>query len=141
MAKMKVCVSYDHEHDHRYRRLLEAWDAHTDIPFSFDSQTPEEINSENYSVIKGVLTRKIGDATRLLVIVGQYATQRHPRWREIGDHNWMYWEINKAKELGKKIVAVKLSRSHDSPPPLLNSGASWAYSFELEPITDALKGR
>ena len=35
-------------------------------------------------------------------------------------------EINKAKELGKKLVAVKLDWSYESPTALLNSGAKWA---------------
>jgi hypothetical protein len=127
MAKVKVCVSYDHEHDQAYRRLLEAWDANPSIPFSFNSLTPEEIKSDDYGVVKRVLSLKINDATRLLVIVGKHVTKRHPRWQEIGDHNWIYWEINKAKSLGKKLVAVKLDRTFETPEPLLNSGAAWAF--------------
>jgi hypothetical protein len=139
MAKMKVCVSYDADHDKEYRRLLEAWDANSNIAFSFNNLTPEEIKSENYTAVKGVLTKKISSATRLLVIVGEHAKQRHPRYQEIGDHNWMYWEINKAKELSKKLVAVKIDKSFESPDPLLNSGAYWANSFTLKAITAALE--
>lgn len=141
MAKIKVCVSFDYENDGRLRQLLAAWNANPNINFSFDDKTPNEIQSNDYSVVKGVLTKKISDATRLLVIVGQHATQRHPRWREIGDHNWMCWEINKAKTLNKKLVAVKVDRSYESPTPLYNSGASWAYSFTLDSITTALRAQ
>lgn len=139
MAKVKVCVCYDHQDDQQYRRLLEAWDANRNVDFALTSLTPEEVNSDNYSVIQGVLTKHITEATRLLVIVGRHATRRHPRWSEIGDRNWIYWEVNKAKDLGKKLVGVKLDRSFDSPEPLLGSGASWAMSFNLDAIVDALR--
>lgn len=139
MAKVRICVSFDYENDGHLKHLLAAWNAHPDIEFSFDDRTPKEIQSDDYSVIKAGLARKISEAKCLLVIVGKYATRRARDAALIGDINWMNWEINKAKQLKKKLVAVKIDRNFDSPPALLNSGASWAYKFELEAIVDALK--
>ncbi|WP_222433411.1 TIR domain-containing protein [Rummeliibacillus suwonensis] len=138
MAKKKVCISFDYENDKHYKNLLSAWDKNTDFEFSFNDLTPSEINSDDYSRVKAVLTQKINSATYLLVIIGKHANDKHPRSIEIGDKNWINWEINKGKELGKKLIAVKLDNSNESPSAILNSGASWAKSFTQESIINAL---
>jgi len=138
MAKKKVCISFDYENDRNYKNLLAAWDANSNFEFSFNDLTPTEINSNDYSRVKAVITQRISSATYLLVIVGEHANDVHPRRVEIGDRNWLNWEINKAKELGKKVVAVKLNKSYESPTALLNSGASWAMSFTKDSIIKAL---
>ena len=137
MAKKKVCVSFDYTNDKNYRYLLSAWDANTNFDFGFNDFTPNEINSENYSRVKAVITQRRKESTYLLVLVGKYANTEHPRKNEIGDKNWINWEINKAKELGKKLVAVKLDWSYESPTALLNSGAKWA-NFSKDSIIKAL---
>ncbi len=138
MAKKKVCISFDYEHDKNYKYLLKAWDANSDFDFSFNDVTPTEINSDNYSRVKAVITERIKSAAYLLVIVGKHANDEHPRRYEIGCRNWINWEIKKAKELGKKLVAVKIDKYYESPDELLCSGASWA-SFSEEGIINALK--
>lgn len=137
MAKKKVCVSFDYTNDKNYRYLLSAWDANTNFDFGFNDFTPNEINSENYSRVKAVITQRIKESTYLLVLVGKYANTEHPRKNEIGDKNWINWEINKAKELGKQLVAVKLDWNYESPTALLNSGAKWA-NFSKDSIIKAL---
>lgn len=119
--------------------MLQAWDANTDFEFSFNDLTPNEIKSNNVSRIKAGLSLKIGAATYLLVLVGKYADKRDPRATQIGDINWQNWEINKAKELGKKLVGVKIGRTNDSPTALLSSGAEWAMSFGQPAIIAALE--
>lgn len=137
MAKKKVCVSFDYTNDKHYRYLLSAWDANTNFDFKFNDFTPSEINSDDYSRVKAVITQRIKESTYLLVLVGEHANKEHPRKNEIGDKNWLNWEINKAKEFGKKLVAVKLDWKNESPDALLNSGAKWA-SFSKDSIIKAL---
>lgn len=141
MAKKKVCVSFDYENDGHLKRTLEMWNANKNIDFSFDDKTPKEIKSEDYSVVKGVLTRKISDATYLLAIVGKDSSKKAKDSDKIGDINWMNWEINKAKSLKKKLVAVKIASTYVAPEALYNSGASWAYSFTLDSIVNALNSK
>lgn len=138
MAKKKVCVSFDYTNDNRYKNLLAAWDANSNFEFGFSDVTPSEINTENYSRVKSVITQKISSCTYLLVIVGKYANQKHSRSNEIGDRNWLNWEINKAKDLGKKIVAVKIDKSFTPPDALLGANAEWAMSFTQDSIINAL---
>ena len=38
MAKKKVCISFDYEHDRHYKSLLKAWDANTNFEFSFNEK-------------------------------------------------------------------------------------------------------
>lgn len=78
-------------------------------------------------------------ATYTLVIVGKYANSKHPKSKLIGSRNWINWEIKKSKELGNKLVGVKIDKSFESPDELLNSNASWAFSFTESAIIKALE--
>lgn len=138
MAKKKVCISYDHENDKHYRYLLEAWNANDSFEFTFNNETPNEIKSEDISRIKAGLTTRINAATYLLVIIGEHANDVHKNSALIGERNWINWEIQKAKELNKKIVAVKIDATYTSPEKILNSGARWALAFRQDKIIDAL---
>lgn len=137
MAKKKVCICFDYTHDKNYRNLLAAWDANTDFEFVFNDKTPAEIKSDDFSRIKAVLTQKINSATYLVVIIGKYANSKDKDSASIGDINWQNWEINKAKELKKKLIGVKIDKVNDSPIALLNSGASWAI-YSQDSILKAL---
>lgn len=136
--KKKVCISFDYTEDKHYRYLLQAWDKNSNFDFDMSDKTPDEIDSNSYSRIKAVLTAKITQTDCLLVIVGAKTNTRHPRSTEIGEKNWQIWEIEKAKELGKKIVAVKIKATYDSPAELKNIGATWALSFSQDSIIKAL---
>lgn len=138
MAKKKVCISYDHENDKHYRYLLEAWNANDSFEFTFNNETPNEIKSEDISRIKAGLTTRISAATYLLVIIGEHANDVHKNTKLIGERNWINWEIKKAKDLGKKIVGVKINSQNESPEQILNSGAKWARSFKQDAIIAAL---
>ena len=138
--KKQVCVSFDYTNDKQYYYMLKAWDANDNFDFSFGDCTPSEIQSDSVSRIKAVLTQKSDAASCLLVIVGKEANKAHPDSEEIGYTNWQNYEIAKAKELKKKLVAVKISKDYESPSELLNSGASWAMSFTEDAIVKALKG-
>lgn len=138
MDKKKVFVSFDYDNDKQYKYLLEAWDKNLGFDFSFSDQSSGEINSDDISRIKAALTTKISNSTYILVIVGRYSNSKHPDSNKIGYKNWQNWEVAKAKELGKKIVGVKINSVFDSPDELLGSGASWAYSFNQQSIISAL---
>lgn len=132
MAKPKVFVSYDHSEDVHYKRLLQAWDANPDFDFEFDSRGPDvRIGSNEASVVKSALTKRMQTATHLLVLVGakSYTSQ------------WMAWEVDRAKQsdLKLRIAAVKLAKENITPMGLLNVGTAWATSFTRDRIVEALK--
>ena len=130
MAKKKVFVSFDYDNDRKYRDLLRAWDANPDFDFSFNETSPKvAVDSNDAAVVKRVLSQKIGEATHLLCIVGK---QTHKS-------GWVTWEINKAKELKKKLVGVKIDQENTSPAVLLGSGAGWAMSFTRDAVLKALR--
>lgn len=138
MGKKSVFVSFDYDDDKNYRYLLSAWNANPNFDFFMSDLTPSEINSNDVSRIKAVLTTKIRQAIYTLVIVGENANKRHPKSSEIGYKNWINFEIAKSKEEGNKLVGVKIDKSYESPDELLNSGASWALSFTQDAILKAL---
>ena len=125
----KVFISYDHSEDARYKHLLQGWSNHPNFDFEFDNrsvQTP--INSDDASRVKAGITMKLKQATHLLVIVGKLSYTS----------DWINWEIEKAKDLGLKLAAVKIDRAYNSPIGLLGVGTSWATSFTEKQITEAL---
>ncbi|NUY81899.1 TIR domain-containing protein [Flavobacterium sp. MAH-1] len=127
--KKKVFISYDYDNDRHYKNLLLAWDAHTLFDFSlYDHSVDVSVNSTNANYIKTVITRAIVDAPYFLVIVGRYTHSSA----------WVSWEIQKAAEQGRRIIAVKTDRENISPPALFGIGASWAMSFTYNAIRSAI---
>lgn len=131
MAK-KVFVSYHSAaEDTLHKNLLVAWSENDngffDIKFD-DTSVGVSINSDNASYIKSVIKGKISESPIFLCLIGE------------NTHNsdWVKWEIDKAVELNKKIVAVKIKNSYQSPLNILGVGASWAKSFGYESIKNAL---
>ena len=137
MSKRKIFVSFDFENDRNYKYLLEAWNGNSE--FEFDDKSTREINSWNISTIKAALTRKINEADYTIVIVGKEVNKRHKDSLLIGYKNWQNFEIAKSKENRNKLIAIKINSLYESPEELLNSGASWAYSFSEEAIMKAVR--
>jgi hypothetical protein len=52
----------------------------------------------------------------------------------------MTWEIDRAKQpdIKLRLAAVKIDRNNTTPPGLLGTGVSWAYSFGRDSIVTAL---
>lgn len=129
MATKKVFVSYDYDNDKHYKNLLLAWDANKVFDFYLNDHSVDvSVNSTSAPAIKQAISTKINAATYFLCIVGKNTHKS----------SWVSWEIAKAVELKKIIVAVKTDRSNDTPAGLLGVGASWALSFTFDSIKNAL---
>ena len=127
MAKRKVFISFDYDDIH-YKNLLVAWDRNGYFDFSFyDGSVTVPVNSESAGPIRRVISQRIATCPRFLCIVGEHTYRS----------DWVAWEIDKAVELGRRLVAVKIKRSNTSPANLLNAGATWALSFTFDAIKKA----
>lgn len=128
--KKKVFVSYYYDEDKHYKRLLNAWSANVKFSLEFeDVSTDVSIKSENTKYIRQVISKKIEQCDVFIVLVGKKSHRRE----------WISWEIIKAKEFRKKIIAIKGKRSYASPPELLSVGAEWVYGFEEKKIREAIE--
>lgn len=129
MAKKHVFISYDYEKDKHYKNLLLAWDQNKQFDFYIsDISADVSIDSTNAGAIKRSISTKINSGKYFLVIIGKHT------WKS----KWVRWEIEKAEELGKKIIAVKTDRENIAPDELYGIGASWALSFTHEAISKAI---
>lgn len=125
MTKKKVFISYDYDNDKHYKNLLLAWDANKEFDFSlYDQSVDVSIDSTNAGVIKRVISTRISNSTYFLCIVGKHTHKS----------DWVTWEIGKAVELKKRIVAVKTARDNNTPLGLYGVGATWAMSFSFDSI-------
>ena len=140
MSKPKIFVSFDFEKDRQYKYTLNMWNANSAFEFTCDDRSPHEIQTNSVAVVKNVLSRKINEASAVIVIVGQDANKLHPDWREIGYRNWQNYEIAKSKALGKKLIAVQLNSSYPYPEELINANATRVYSFTQDGIIKAVRG-
>lgn len=136
--KKKVLVCFDFEKDRKYKYLLDAWDANKNFDFSFADVTPNEIKSDNISVIKANLTKKINEADITFVLIGEDANKSHPDREKIGYRNWQVFEIEKSKDNGNRLIAVKLDSHNISPAAILGCGATWVKSFNEDDIVTAI---
>ncbi len=131
MAKKKVFISYDYDNDNHYKNLLLAWDANKEFDFSlYDQSVDVSVDSTDAGAIKRVISARINNSTYFLCIIGKHTHKS----------GWVAWEINKAVELKKKLVAVKTAKDNTSPSEILGVGAEWALSFTFDSITDAIDG-
>ncbi len=129
MAKKRVFISFDYEKDKHYKNLLTAWDKNGLFDFKFyDGSVKVPVNSTDAGPIRRVISQRIDDCTRLLCIVGE----------ETHKSDWVAWEIDKAKEKNKKLIAVKTAKGNTTPAALYNAGAKWALSFTFESIKKAI---
>lgn len=138
MAKKKVIVSFDYEHDKNYYYLLKAWDANKDFDFYFSDLTPDEIQSESVSTVKQVLSSKIHQANYMIAIIGAHSNDIHPDHKEIGHNNWQAYEIAKNHEWGNGLVVVKIDRSYSAPIEAYLSNANMVLSFNEADVIEAL---
>jgi hypothetical protein len=130
MAKRKVFISYDYDHDKNYKNLLVAWDKNEEFDFAFtDMSADVSVDSDDAAAIRRAISAKINAATYFLCLVGKHTHKSR----------WVAWEIGNAKELKKRLVAVKIDRDYETPAGLLNAGVSWAYSFTLDSIRRAVE--
>ena len=129
MAKRKVFISFDYDNDSHYKYLLSAWDRNGDFDFSFyDGSVTVPVNSDDAGPIRRVISQRIKACPRFLCIVGE----------KTHESDWVAWEIDKAVELKRKIIAVKIDRLNTTPNGLYGVGAKWALSFTLEAIKRAV---
>ena len=130
MAKKKIFISYDYDNDKQYKNMLLAWDKNADFDFGFNDQSADvSINSTDAAVIKRTISAKINAATYFLCLVGKSTSKS----------SWVAWEIDKAKELKKRLVAVKIDATNTTPSGLLGAGATWAMSFTFDAIKKAIE--
>lgn len=128
--KKKIFISYYYDKDRHYKRLLKAWSANDKFELEFeDVSTDVSIKSDHEEYIRRRISKQIKECDVFLVCVGQ---ESHAR-------KWISWEINKAKEHKKKIVAVKPNRNYTSPRELLLADAKWVFSFNEEKIRAAIE--
>jgi hypothetical protein len=129
MAKNnKVFIGYD-ECDKAAKDRLLGWDVNKEFDFSvYDRSFDVAVDSPEAVAIKQDLAARIGDASYLLCIVG----------KESYRSGWMAWEIRKAVELKKKLVAAKTDSTNNSPTALQRVGASWSALFNFDSIKQAM---
>ena len=88
MNKPQIFVSFDFENDRHYKYTLNMWNANSNFEFTCNDTSPSEIQSWNIPTIKSVLSRKINEATHVVVIVGAEANKLHKDRERIGYRNW-----------------------------------------------------
>jgi hypothetical protein len=130
--KKKVFISYDYKNDRHYKNLLLAWDKNLQFDFYInDEATGILSNGINSNEIKSDLLKSIEQSSIILVLLGERTAK----------NKWVRWEIAKAIELGKPIVAVKTAKDNETPPELFGIGVSWAMSFNVDSILNAMNGK
>ena len=129
MAKNKVFISYDYDHDKASKDRLLGWDADKEFDFSsYDQSFGVAVDSPEAAAIKQDLAARIGKASYFLCIVG----------KETYRSGWVAWEVQKALELKKKLVAARIDSIYNSPRAMQRVGASWSTMFNFDSIKKAL---
>ena len=123
-------ISFDYDNDKFYKNLLVDWDKNGVFDFTFsDDFVNIPVNGTDAGLIRLVISEHISDCPIFLCIVGE---QTHK-------NDWVTWQIDKAIELEKKIIAVKTDRSNTIPAGLDSSKTTWAFKFNFDSIKKAVE--
>jgi len=95
----------------------------------YDGFVTVPANSADAGPIRRVISQRISDCPIFLCIVGKHTHKS----------KWVAWEIEKAVELKKKIIAVKTDRSYTTPDGLYGVGETWALSFAFDAMKIAVE--
>ena len=127
----QVYLSFDHENDGYYRDVLVTWSKMPGFAQLWVNDQPPAVPVDGTEAepFKQALARQIAAASGLLCVVGA----------ESSTNGWMAWEIKKADELGKRIIAVRINRDCAVPELLSDLGATCAMSFTFEGIRRAIE--
>ncbi len=129
MATNKVFIGYDYDNDTAAKARLLGWDANKELDFSsYDQSFGVAVDNPGAATIKQDLAARMCDSSHFLCIVG----------KETYRSAWMAWEIRKAVELKKKLVAVKTDSINNSPASLQGVGASWSTTFNFDSVKQAI---
>ena len=129
MATNKVFIGYDCDNDKAAKARLLGWDANKEFDFSsYDQSFGVAVDSPGAAAIKQDLAARISDASCFLYIVG----------KESYRSGWALWEVRKAIELKKKLVAVKTDSINNSPSVLQRVGVRWSTMFNFDSIKQAI---
>jgi len=91
---------------------------------SYDRSFDVAVDSEEAVVFKKDLAARIGNSSHFLCIVGKQAHRIA----------WMAWQIRKAVELKKNLVAAKTDTINNSPTAMQGVGAPWSTTFNFDSI-------
>jgi hypothetical protein len=117
--------------DRYYRDVLVTWSKMPGFAQLWVNDQPPTVpvDSPEAEPFKQSLARRIGAASGLLCVIGANSST----------NGWMEWEIRKADELGKRIIAVRINRDCAVPELLSDLGATCAMSFTYEGIRRAIE--
>ncbi|OGQ83593.1 MAG: hypothetical protein A3F90_09510 [Deltaproteobacteria bacterium RIFCSPLOWO2_12_FULL_60_19] len=129
MTKNRVFIGYDYDNDKAAKDRLLGWDTDKEFDFSsYDRSFDVAVDSEEAAAIKRDLAARIGASSHFLCIVG----------KETYRSRWIAWEIRKAVELKKKLVAAKTDSTNNSPTAMQGVGESWSTMFNFDSIKKAI---
>jgi len=126
----QVYLCFDHERDGYYKDVLVTWSKMPGFAHFWinEQPPPAAVDSAEAEPVKQTLGKRIGAASGLLCVLGEGCCT----------NGWMEWEVRKADELGKRIIAVRINRDCAVPELLSDIGATCAMSFTFEGIRRAI---
>lgn len=106
----------------------QARNENNDLEF-FDHSLQEPFNSTNAAYIQRQITELINRTSVVLCLIG-YTTHTS---------QWVGWELQKAEELGKGIVGVKLHSGFQDIPPSIFSFGYEVINWNISEIVAAIE--
>lgn len=98
MAKTySLFISHSWDHNDTLQNLKNLLNSRGYFPAVYTQVEKDcPINSDDASVVKANITKRLNNSDVLLAIAGVFATHSE----------WMQWEMDKAKELGLNVIGV-----------------------------------
>ncbi len=125
----KLFLSFHYEDRDQVNGLrLMAHNPNLEFDFS-DVSVRAAINSDESSYLRATIAKKIGGCSVLVCLIGNGTA-----WRE-----WVEWELEKARSLGKGLCGVRLKGSRGAAPDLLRRTGAPVANWDQNEIVAAIE--
>ena len=136
-TRRHVFISHHHADDEHVTKLTDLLDRHgyeirnSSIRAKPANQRRIEQGLVSDNTIKRLLRMKMSWASTVIVLIG----------KETHSREWVNWEIEKAEELGKRIIGVFTHGGTQADvPPALNDYANEIVNWSADNIIKAIEG-
>ena len=130
MAKeYKLFISHSWDHDDVLQDLKNLIDSRGYFPATYTQiEIDCSIDSDKAWVIKANITKRLQESDVVLAIAGVYASYSE----------WMQWEMDKAKDLGLKVIGV-IPRGQEHISHEVFNRSAVDFRWNADSIVDAIR--
>lgn len=129
LKKRHLFISHAWRYDEHYDKLIEWFDAEPNFDYyNYSVPSDDRCTEKTTAGLKACLTRQINPAQGIIILAGMYAAHS----------DWIEYEINESKRLGKTIIGVR-PWGQERVPQIVTDNANVMVNWNSASIIQAIR--